>query len=146
MKIKVIKTAKIIFGLAIILIIADLLLTIYRVKTLETMIAKENELCATQGGLWEPKTSCAQIIQRRRLTFWLSLYKDLDSKQGYECVHYYIDAGKKCTSSDQCDGYCRVKNVVDKDIVGECESDNRRDCCKNIVENQNSVDFGRCLY
>jgi hypothetical protein len=59
--------------------------------------------------------------------------------QTLQCVIRYADAGKICTSGDQCAGDCRARPGVDvaagQPVAGYCQADSNRFGCSTKVEN-----------
>lgn len=65
--------------------------------------------------------------------------KPVGRLQTFQCVISYADAGKSCTSGDQCQGDCRAApdKVVDagQAIAGVCQATSDRFGCYTKVEN-----------
>ncbi len=64
--------------------------------------------------------------------------KPLGRRQMLQCVISYADAGKSCTSGDQCAGDCRasadVEVVAGQPIAGACQATSERFGCFTTVE------------
>jgi hypothetical protein len=64
--------------------------------------------------------------------------KPLGRRQMLQCVIPYADAGKSCTSGDQCAGDCRasgeVEVVVGQAVAGSCQATSERFGCFTTVE------------
>jgi hypothetical protein len=59
--------------------------------------------------------------------------------QTLQCVVSYADAGKSCTSGDQCAGDCRASQGIDvapgQPVAGYCQANSNRFGCSTKVEN-----------
>ncbi len=59
--------------------------------------------------------------------------------QTLQCVVSYADAGKSCTSGDQCAGECRASQGIDvapgQPVAGYCQANSNRFGCSTKVEN-----------
>ncbi len=59
--------------------------------------------------------------------------------QTLQCVVSYADAGKSCTSGDQCAGDCRAGQGIDvapgQPVAGYCQANSNRFGCSTKVEN-----------
>jgi hypothetical protein len=60
--------------------------------------------------------------------------------QTLQCVVAYADVGRRCTDGDQCQGDCRIADVVAAPragaaAVGQCQADSSRFGCYTTVEN-----------
>jgi type II secretory pathway component PulC len=54
--------------------------------------------------------------------------------QEFTCIHKYSDAGKTCTSSNQClSSYC-VGEIKNKAIIGTCKKDDSLFACHQTIE------------
>lgn len=83
-------------------------LTAREVKTLEKKYAKKS--CISEGGEWRP----VGILQLPA------------------CIFTYSDGGKSCSSSDECEGYCRVTEVDGSNP--QCAFDSDRFGCGSSIE------------
>jgi len=75
------------------------------------------EACAARGGSLQP----------------------VGRMQTVQCVIRYADAGKACTTGDQCAGDCRIEDAPFPDTgaaaSGRCQADSNRFGCHANVEN-----------
>lgn len=59
--------------------------------------------------------------------------------QSLQCVIRYADAGKRCTSGDQCQGDCLYEGAAvpnpDASTSGQCAIDSNRFGCRTTIEN-----------
>ncbi|MFA6382262.1 MAG: hypothetical protein WCX08_03305 [Candidatus Buchananbacteria bacterium] len=58
------------------------------------------------------------------------------SEYGSKCIIPYSDAGKKCTSSDQCLGQCVTNIISQLGKEGICQKDNDNQGCFNAIESE----------
>ena len=59
--------------------------------------------------------------------------------QSLQCVIRYADAGRRCTSGDQCQGDCRVSDGFDapasQPAAGVCQATSSQFGCYAVIEN-----------
>jgi hypothetical protein len=67
------------------------------------------------------------------------LIKPVGRMQTLQCVLTYADAGKSCSSGDQCMGECRAGSGTDavpgQRVAGSCQATSDRFGCSTRVEN-----------
>lgn len=82
--------------------------------------SSEQKTCEKQGGNW--------IVG--------------SAEYGSRCIMPYPDAGKECTSSDQCEGLCVTNVISQMGKKGECQKDNDSQGCWNAIESERF----KCLF